>query len=494
MQHLPRLSSLIFNQLHHITPEAAEIILNAIGDRIGLLDMGRAEPEANAWTGRRVLDRDGRSRGYRVTEKGVGIVSVQGELVNRGAWLGSYSGLVSYEGLRQSLRNAALDREVKAIVMDIDSPGGMAQGMLETAALVRQINGEKPIYAISNGMMASAAYGISSGARAIIASDLGPVGSIGTLFMHVDRSKQLDKAGLNVTLIHAGAHKVDGHPFAPLPDAVRADIVARIEATQSMFVNAVVEGRGGRVDEKRVRATEARTYNGKDAVAAGIADDVGTFDAVVGEVEANINRPASRVPARAQPQENSMNLNMGGPAAEQPGSGFEGMTIGEFNQAVDAMRQSLAAAPTVGQPTPAPAPAQTAPVQSVPVPVQTQTQPSGETPEAACARGRSEERARIQAILTHEAAQGRQASAQVLALGSDVSVAQAGAMLEKMPKEQAAGGRTSQIYAAVAASGGNPRVSHQGDGAENTGYKSNLKGSMERLTAKMPKPKAAPVG
>ena len=290
MTELPRLAHLVLNQPHHITPEAAETILGVLGERIGVpIESTSGQPDvgANAFVGRPVRDHAGSWRGYRVTDGGVGIISVQGELVNRGAWLGSYSGLVSYEGLRHALRNAAADRDVKAIVLDIDSPGGMAAGMLETAALVRSIAAKKVVIAVANALMASAAYGIASGATLIVTTETGYVGSVGTVIIHVDRSRQLAKRGLAVTLIHAGARKVDGHPYAPLPDEVRAMIQERVEAVQRMFVAAVAEGRKTRgLTEDRIRATEARLYLGVDAVRAGLADMVATFDQVVALTEA----------------------------------------------------------------------------------------------------------------------------------------------------------------------------------------------------------------
>lgn len=112
MRHLPRLAGLVLDQHHAILPSAAATILRVLESRMGdidLSDLTPDEPVANAFVGRPVIGKDERYRGYRITDKGVAIVPVHGELVNRGSWLGSHSGLVSYEGLRHSLRNAADD-------------------------------------------------------------------------------------------------------------------------------------------------------------------------------------------------------------------------------------------------------------------------------------------------------------------------------------------------------------------------------------------------
>ena len=120
MTFLPRLASLVFNQPHAITPEAAEAIVAALQGRLGEIDLDLAalgrqhEAQANAFVGRPVLGDDKRYRGYRLTERGAAIVPIQGELVNRGSWLGASSGLVSYEGLRHTLRAVAADPQAQS--------------------------------------------------------------------------------------------------------------------------------------------------------------------------------------------------------------------------------------------------------------------------------------------------------------------------------------------------------------------------------------------
>jgi ClpP class serine protease len=73
-------------------------------------------------------------------------------------------------------------------------------------------------------MAASAAYGLASAANEIVISPTSIVGSIGVVMLHADRSGELAAQGVKPTLIFAGSHKVDGNPFEPLSDAVRADL------------------------------------------------------------------------------------------------------------------------------------------------------------------------------------------------------------------------------------------------------------------------------
>jgi capsid assembly protease len=92
--------------------------------------------------------------------------------------------------------------------------------------------------------------------------------------LHADLSGQLDQDGVRVTLIHSGQHKVDGNPYQPLPEAVRDDIQREIDVLRFLFAETVAAGRAGRLSQEAALATEAATFRGADAVAAGLADEV----------------------------------------------------------------------------------------------------------------------------------------------------------------------------------------------------------------------------
>lgn len=485
---LLRLSTLVLDRPHHVTPEAANLILGVLSNRVGIAEIvqdRREFPAASSFAGRRVVDKDtGASRGYRLTDKGVAIIPVHGELVNRGAWVGASSGLVSYEGLRHSLKNAAGDKAVRSIVLDVDSPGGMATGMLETGALVAEVAKEKPVVAVGDGLMASAAYGISAGASRIIAADSGAIGSIGTLWMHADRSRQIDRAGIKVTLIHAGARKVDGNSFAPLPEHVREERQALLNRMQDAFIAHVAAGRG--LTDAKVRGTEAAVFLGTDAVALGLADATGTASDAVAEAESMSprrtivsvpsNRPAPLSPP-AQPaaartgtlKGKRMDVVHGEPGADSPGNGWEMMTVAQVNEAVQSLRASIlapSAAHTAAGAATSETPAVTAPGRMAGPGAERAPEGPSESPSAAYARGRSEATARIAAILGHAEATDRPAQARVIALESDLAVEQAARLLAAAPKEATAkGGSTEAAYRAAMERVASPRVPHVG-GAE----------------------------
>ncbi|WP_236952943.1 S49 family peptidase [Methylobacterium phyllosphaerae] len=270
-----------------ILPSKLETIAAVLGGRIGL-EVSGLTPEASRFVGSHVDRQAPGSQGslpYRRTAAGTALIPVIGSTVNRGAWIGASSGLVSYEGLKFQLAHASQDDRTRAVLLDFECPGGEAVGAFEAAAVVRQVAALKPVVAVVNGLCASAAYAMASGATRIVTTPSGIAGSVGVVMLHTDVSGALTKAGVKPTLIYAGAHKVDGHPYGPLPASVKADLRAEIDAFYSAFVGCVAAGRANLTAEA-IRSTEARTYMGAAAVAAGLADEIGTFEGALVDLEA----------------------------------------------------------------------------------------------------------------------------------------------------------------------------------------------------------------
>ncbi|MFL9827202.1 S49 family peptidase [Rhodoplanes sp. SY1] len=314
-----RIASAFYNRPLLLTPNSAEVISVFLTSRIaagrgagaGQNDAGESiqafpsqprpdgsvevhQPRASRFYGDYPIDeRTGRPAPYRRTEDGTAIITVVGELVNRGAWVGASSGLISYEGFKHQIGAAAGDPKVRTIVLDFESPGGEAIGAFEAAAAVRAAAAEKPVLAVVNGMAASAAYAIASAASRVITMASGLSGSIGVVLMHLDYSAWLKAEGIAPTLIFAGAQKVDGNPFEPLPEPVRERLQAQVSGFYDQFVETVTQGRKG-LTAKAVRDTEAGLFKGAAAVSAGLADAVGTFEEVLADLSARAPRSAAR--------------------------------------------------------------------------------------------------------------------------------------------------------------------------------------------------------
>lgn len=182
------------------------------------------------------------------------------------------------------------DERITAIVLNIDSPGGIVYGTPELAAKIAAGRQKKKVVAYTGGMMASAAYWLGSAAHEIVAAPSAQVGSIGVYTMHVDVSRMLLNDGVVVSLVKAGANKAEGSPFSPLSDADRAAMQARIDDYYDQFVSAVASHRGVTPAAVRAGYGAGRVLNARQALGEGLIDRLGTLEQVV----AGLLGPSSR--------------------------------------------------------------------------------------------------------------------------------------------------------------------------------------------------------
>ena len=193
----------------------------------------------------------------------------------------SFWGGTAITDLRGAFRQAMADPGVKALVLDIDSPGGSASGVEEFATEIYRARGQKPMVAVANDLMASAAYWIGAAADEVVAAPGALVGSIGVWTMHQDLSKMAEQLGIDVTLISAGKYKTEGNPFEPLGDEARAHLQEEVDDIYAAFVTGVASSRGATEAAVRNGYGQGRALTAHRAATAGLVDRVGTLDQVL---------------------------------------------------------------------------------------------------------------------------------------------------------------------------------------------------------------------
>lgn len=279
MRDLPHLVAAIFGTAHAIRADKLDIIVNAVAARIyegqGMPATVVAPLRESIKFGTKAFARGGY---YLGAGTGVAVLPILGTLVRRGSWLASESGLASYDRLTDAFAEIAMSDAVRGIMLEMDTPGGEANGCFDFADFIRKASEAtgKPVWAHVNEVAASAGYAIASAAAQIWVPTTGEVGSIGVLAAHVDQSGADKKAGLDWTYIFAGEEKVDGNSHEPLSDSALSVLQADIDMLYGMFVDLVSRNRA--MTPKAVLATKARMFRGKNAVAAGLADHIGTLD------------------------------------------------------------------------------------------------------------------------------------------------------------------------------------------------------------------------
>lgn len=183
----------------------------------------------------------------------------------------------SYDDIK-SLVAQELAEKPRAVVLRIDSPGGLVAGCMTTARELRAMARAAgvPLIAYVDGSACSAAYALACAAERIVIAEAGMVGSIGVIAPLVDTTVQSAVAGVRVDLITSGARKADGHPQSKATEGALRSARETVEALADVFYAWVAESRGiGAVD---VEALEAAQFTGAAAISHGLADAVSTFD------------------------------------------------------------------------------------------------------------------------------------------------------------------------------------------------------------------------
>ncbi len=293
MTMLPHIASRVLDTPLVIGQAKLEAILAVIGPRIGV----EAPAPGMLGTSNReglpvpaVANGDTRRRGASlVTPEGVAVIPVFGTLVKRAGAIEAASGLTSYGHLEEQILDAATDPGVRAILLDVDSPGGEVAGAFDLADLIYEARSLKPIWAVADEEAFSGAYAIASAAERVIVPRTGGVGGIGVVAVHVDRSARDVMEGFRTTTVYAGARKNDFNPHETLKDGARATLQAEVDRVHALFVDTVARNRAMTADA--VRATEAGLFFGEEAVGAGLADEVGTTRSAFAALAAGLSQP-----------------------------------------------------------------------------------------------------------------------------------------------------------------------------------------------------------
>lgn len=349
---------------------------------------------------------------------GIAVIPVYGSLLHRDAYSDSYA--TGYDFIRSRFQSAMADPDVSHIVFDVNSGGGHVAGNFELCEEIYAGRSIKPSLAIVDSAGYSGAYSIGSSASQMVAAPSAGVGSIGVLTMHVSVEEFLKKQGIDVSMIFAGAHKVDSYPFNDLSEAARARFQASVDKSYEKFVSLVARNRG--MDAKAVRATEALCYDAEEALTLGMID-------------------AISVPSAALA---AFRLGLTG-------------SITNPQQGASTMSTTTAAAAPAAAATDTPVVA--APVAAAPAVV--------ETAPAVTQSPASAERARVKGITMSEHAKGREALASHFAYETDMSVEAACSALAAAPVAAAAPAATP--FAAAMDNTANPNVGAAAGGAEDGG-------------------------
>lgn len=233
----------------------------------------------------------------------VGILTISGALTNVDAWYNKYIGAMSYGEIREALAWLATKQGVDTILLDINSPGGSVYGLSDVSDMIQMVDSNiKPVYAFTDGMMASAAYWIGCSARETHCSNVSMVGSIGVIVRHMERSQALKDAGIGVTVIRGGEYKALASDVEPLSAKARAQIEDMVESAYKVFVQHVADAKNLPYEYVDANMAQGREFFGVKAVEAGLAKSVTTFDKFLTTLQAKFDKEKNATKNQANQQ------------------------------------------------------------------------------------------------------------------------------------------------------------------------------------------------
>lgn len=274
---LPHLAARLFGVPLAIHRPKLDVIVSVLGARIGVTDHNAPLPSAPPM------------RAHSAQPPHIAVIPIHGTLVRRTVGLEASSGLTSYLALADQLDAALANPQVRAILLDVDSPGGESGGVFDLADRLRAATRTKPVWAVANDQAFSAAYALASAATRVFVARTGGAGSVGVIALHADHSAKDAKDGIRYTPVFAGARKNDLSPHEPITDAAHAILGREVERVFGLFVDTVAKHRG--ISAEQVRAWDAALFFGADAVSAGLADAVGSFDDALAQLTASLSLP-----------------------------------------------------------------------------------------------------------------------------------------------------------------------------------------------------------
>jgi len=199
-------------------------------------------------------------------DNGVAVIPIRGAVAQGVSGFEKLFGIVDMLDVSQELRDAQADASVKAIVLDIDSPGGTYNGTPELAAQVAATT--KPTFAFIGGCGASAAYMIASGADNILATPSATVGQVGTVAVYQSVARRLEAEGVDVTVIASDTLKTAGHPLVEMTPEHFDFLKSRIAQATDVFRGFVADHRPAIAEAD----LHGQFYFGSEAAPRGFID------------------------------------------------------------------------------------------------------------------------------------------------------------------------------------------------------------------------------
>jgi len=163
---------------------------------------------------------------------------------------------------------------VKAVILDINSPGGTTTGGEAMYDAIRRLAEKKPVVAVCGTLATSAAYIVALATDRIFVYGNTITGSVGVIFQWADVSELMHTLGVKIEEVKSGPLKAVPNPFEPTDEKGKALAEEMVQEAKTWFVNLVAERR--KIEPASIPGlTDGRVYSGRQAIALRLVDEIG---------------------------------------------------------------------------------------------------------------------------------------------------------------------------------------------------------------------------
>lgn len=209
----------------------------------------------------------------------VGVLTVKGSLIEGDAGPMQAYGVVGYANIIGRIIEAVSDKDIKHIVVNLESTGGQVAGLTEATAIIQKLKKVKPMSVFTSQAL-SAGYWLAASIGDITLSDTGTAGSIGTVIVHRNMAKLYSELG-SVYVARSGDYKMKPNGYEEIDEQGKETLDNLVAYGNAMFEKAVMNYRGVTAEQLANRSGKGRMLMGTQALDARLVDRIGTLSSTL---------------------------------------------------------------------------------------------------------------------------------------------------------------------------------------------------------------------
>ena len=224
-------------------------------------------------------------RNQLTVQNGVARINISGPIYNDDPedWAVRAGYIASYKAIRQDFQTCKDNEDVKVALFNIESPGGIGGPLMDLMEEIYEARDTLPSIAFIENYGFSAAQGIAAACKEVWVTRGARCGSVGSIIVHEDISEALKMDGISVETFTYGKKKDQGASFKPLSDDAREEYNDTVTKHGKEFTELTAKFLGK--EFKAIKALEAGTFSGQEAVDVGLAHRVVQGHTVQAEIE-----------------------------------------------------------------------------------------------------------------------------------------------------------------------------------------------------------------